>query len=154
MKKIEFKIAFKPENHNNPHMVSWSSNIDFPYPLESWFDSLIFTFPDFTIPIGDGLRINTRFMLGNPSSSYQRIESQSTEEPTYPPKDPPFDPNPEKPYPIPEEPPFTSPSDDPEITPPRIPERPEPTKLILYMEILLALLTIRALSKIALSKSN
>ena len=154
MKKIEFKIAFNPENNKNPHAISWASYIDFPYPLENWFDTLVFTFPDFTLPIGDGLKINTRFMLGNTASSGRRIESQSREEPTLPPKDPPYDPNPEKPYPIPDEPPLSPPSEDPEVTPPRVPERPEPTKLILYMEILLALLTIRALSKIALAKSN
>lgn len=103
--------------------------------------------------MGKGMKLKMSFGLGSPSFAERKALNRGPEEPTFPPEEPPYEPNPEKPTIIPEEPVYEPPDENPKPIKPEVPVRPEPTKLILYMELLLAALTIRALSKLTLSKS-
>jgi hypothetical protein len=153
MKNFEFNIDIIPGKHHFPHRIAWSSFVDLNYPLEKYFDSLLYTSPEIKLPFVDGMKLKISFLLGQEMLSRQKVLGQYPEEPNFPPKEPPFNPRPEDPTIIPDDPVYDPPSENPHPIPPEVPVRPESSMMILYLELLLALLSYKALTKLRLIKA-
>lgn len=153
MKHFELNIDIIPGKNHFPHRLAWSSFIDLSYPMEKYFNSLYYTTPDIKLPFGDGMKLKMSFFLGKELLSMQKTIAQYPEEPDFPPKDPPFNPSPEEPTIVPDDPVYDPPSENPHPIPPEVPVRPDNSMLIIYMELLLALLSYKALTKLKLIKA-